>query len=107
MKMVMAIVQDEDADRVLDDLIATGYRATKIASSGGFLRRGNSVLMIGVDDPLVDDVIETLRRRCRRRQQLVEPSALPILRQSPPAPLEVAVGGATVFVWDVERYVRL
>jgi len=108
MKMVMAIVQDDDAKAVLDDLAAVGYRATKIASTGGFLRRGNSVLLVGVEASLVDDVLDMLRRRCHARRWPVGASAVSVLSQGTSSvPIEVPVGGATVFVWDVERYERL
>jgi uncharacterized protein YaaQ len=108
MKMVMAIVQDDDAEKVLDDLMAVGYKVTKIASTGGFLRRGNSVLLVGVDASLVDDVLDTLCQRCRARRWPVDAVAVSTLSQgTTAAPIEVPVGGATVFVWDVERYERL
>ncbi len=108
MKMIMSIVQDEDAEPLLDDLTSVGYRATKIASTGGFLRLGNSVLLVGVEADLVNDVIDAIRRRCRTRQWPLRPTAVPIPNQTPPlSSIEVTVGGATVFVWDVERYERL
>jgi len=108
MKMVMAIVQNDDAEKVVDDLTAVGYRVTKIASTSGFLRRGNSVLLVGVEASLVDDVLATLRRRCHARRWPVGALAVSALSQgTTAAPIEVPVGGATVFVWDVERYERL
>lgn len=108
MKMVMAIVQNDDAEEMLDDLTAVGYRVTKIASTSGFLRRGNSVLLVGVDASLVDDVLDTLRQRCRARRWPVDAVAVSALSQgTTSAPIEIPVGGATVFVWDVERYERL
>jgi len=108
MKMVMAIVQDDDVKEVIDDLTAVGYRATKIASTGGFLRRGNSVLLVGVEASLVGDVLDTLRRRCHARRWPIGASAVSALSQGTTVtPIEVPVSGATVFVWDVEQYVRL
>jgi len=108
MKMVMAIVQNDDAEKVLDDLTAIGYRVTKIAATGGFLRRGNSVLLVGVEASLVDGVLDTLRRRCHARRWPVGAAAVSAFSQgTTAAPIEVPVGGATVFIWDVERYVRL
>ena len=107
MKMVMAIVPREDDAAVLQDLVSLGYRATKIASTGGFLRRGNSVVMVGVDASLVDGVVEAIRRRCRTRKWPLRATAVPIPSEAPPSPDEVTVGGATIFVLDVARHERL
>ena len=64
MKLVVAIVQDQDASRVVDALINEEFRATRINTAGGFLKRGNATLLIGVDDDQVDEVIEIVQRNC-------------------------------------------
>jgi len=64
MKLIIAITRDENSDNVLNTLIQNEYRVTKIASTGGFLRRGMTTLMIGVEDKKVDDVIDILRKEC-------------------------------------------
>lgn len=88
MKMVIAIVRDADNDTILQALLDADYRVTKIASSGGFLRRGNTTLMIGVDEEQVEVVIQIIRDRC--------------------APtLDLAVKHATVFVLDVDRFEQI
>lgn len=66
MKLVMSIVRDQDAGRVIDALIGREYRATRINTAGGFLKRGNATLLVGVDDEQVDDVIQIVQDTCRR-----------------------------------------
>ena len=107
MKLLVAIVQDVDARRVLDALVAEGHRATKISSTGGFLVRGNTTILIGVEDQQVDDVFDILREHCEARSEFVSP-VVPLSEAAAARhwvqPLEVEVGGATVFVLGVERF---
>jgi uncharacterized protein YaaQ len=108
MKLITAIVQDEDAGQLLDALVRSGYRATKVSSTGGFLRSGNSTIIIGVEDHLVDDVVGIIEENCHTRIELTNPLA----RMGPgefymPEPVEVQVGGAIIFVQPVERYIRI
>ncbi len=85
--------------------------ATKIASRGGFLRRGSVTILSGVEDHEVDAVLELARRECRSRSEIMPAAALPIFEEMPLAtlarPLEVRVGGATVFVMPVEHFERM
>ena len=64
MKLVIAIVQDVDAGPVIEQLITHGHRVTRVASTGGFLRRGNATLLIGTEEEHVDPVIDVLRDTC-------------------------------------------
>lgn len=66
MKLVIAIVQDQDASRAVDELVSNGFGATRINTAGGFLKRGNSTIMTGVEDGRAHDVIQILRDTCRR-----------------------------------------
>lgn len=61
MKLILTIVNDPDAESVLSELIDHEFRVTRIASTGGFLRRGNTTLIIGVEDDKVDQAIEVIR----------------------------------------------
>lgn len=61
MKMIISILQDNDKDNVTKNLNEAGYRVTVLPSTGAFFRRGNATLMIGVDDPNVDHVIELIK----------------------------------------------
>ena len=65
MKLIIAILSDADAEEVLRALIEQGFRATRIASTGGFLRRGNTTLLIGLESDRTDAAIELIRNACR------------------------------------------
>jgi uncharacterized protein YaaQ len=109
MKLVVAIVQDEDTPALTDALVAAGYRFTKISTTGSFLRTGNTSLLIGVDEDEVPGVMAVLRRTCRRRTQVAVPYS-PALEPGllyMPENFEVEVGGAVVFIIDVARFERL
>lgn len=109
MKLVIAIVQDEDVDSLTEALIAAGHRFTKVSTTGSFLRTGNSSLLIGVQDEVVDNVLAILKRTCRRRTQIAVPYS-PALEPGllyMPENFEVEVGGAVVFVANVSRFERL
>lgn len=109
MKLVIAVVQGSDADPLLDALMRQGFRATQINSAGGFLRERNVTLMIGVQEEHVADVREIVKRNCHSRTRFVNP-LMPIVEPGEfyvPNPVEVLVGGATLFVVAVERYERL
>lgn len=104
--MVIAVVQDKDSGKLSQTLVKKGFRATKLASTGGFLRAGNTTFLIGTADEQVDQVIEIIRQSCKSRKQMVTPvsplgSAVDTFL---PYPLEVQVGGAAVFVLDVEQF---
>jgi uncharacterized protein YaaQ len=108
MKLVMSIVNSDDAQNLLDELLTAGYRATMISTTGGFLREGNATIFVGTEDEAVGDVLEIIRRNCRTRTQYVSPP--PFLIDTGelylPTQLEVQVGGATVFVLCVDRFER-
>jgi uncharacterized protein YaaQ len=109
MKLVVAVVHNEDAGVLVDALLEREYRATRLHSSGGFLKQSNATVMVGVDDAQVDEVIEIVRENCNARTQVVNPMP-PIMEPGEffmPYPLEVEVGGATVFVLPVDRFERL
>jgi uncharacterized protein YaaQ len=109
MKLIIAIVQDEDVDALTEALVSAGHRFTKVSTTGSFLRTGNSSLLIGVEDDVVDSVLEILKRTCRRRTQIAVPYS-PALEPGllyMPENFEVEVGGAIVFVANVSRFERL
>jgi uncharacterized protein YaaQ len=109
MKLIVAIVHNEDAGALVDALLDNEYRATRLHSSGGFLKQSNATIIVGVEDAQVDPVVELVRANCTSRTQIVNPMP-PIMEPGEffmPYPLEVEVGGATVFVLPVERFERL
>jgi uncharacterized protein YaaQ len=109
MKLVVAIVHNEDAGALVDALLDKEFRATRVSSSGGFLKQSNATIFLGVEENEVDEVIAIVRATCTSRTQVVNPMP-PIMEPGEffmPYPLEVEVGGATVFVLAVDRFERL
>jgi len=108
-KLVVAIVHNEDAAALVNALLDRDFRATRLHSSGGFLRQSNATVILGVDDSQVEGVLDIVRETCHARTQVVNPMP-PIMEPGEffmPYPLEVEVGGATVFVLPVERFERI
>ena len=108
MKLILSIVNSDDARPLLEVLSREGQRATMVSTTGGFLREGNSTILIGVEDAQMDAVLSIIRENCQSRKQFVNPLP-PIMEPGElymPAPVEIEVGGATVFVLDVERFER-
>ncbi len=109
MKLIIAVVQDEDIEALTTELIDNNIRFTKVSTSGSFLRMGNTSLLIGLEDDKVPGVMALLKRTCHRRTQIAVPYS-PALEPGllyMPENFEVEVGGAVVFVIDVERFERL
>jgi uncharacterized protein YaaQ len=109
MKMVVAIVHNEDAGALVDALLDKEFRATRVSSSGGFLKQSNATIFLGVEETDVEEVISIVRANCTSRTQVVNPMP-PIMEPGEffmPYPLEVEVGGATVFIVPVDRFERL
>ncbi len=109
MKLVLAIVHNEDAGALVDALLAKDHRATRLHSSGGCLKQSNATVMVGAEDDVVEEVLAIVRETCTSRTQVVNPLP-PIMEPGEflmPYPLEVEIGGATVFVLPVERFERL
>ena len=106
MKLIMALVQDKDSNRVANEFIDANIRATKLSSTGGFLKAGNSTFIIGLEDERVQDALELIKKTCQSRKQYVStPMSLDIsLDGQVPYPVEVEVGGATVFVLPVDGF---
>lgn len=107
MKLIIAIVNSDDAQAVLNEIARVGYSATKLSTTGGFLRAGNTTLLIGVEEERVDEVISLIGKRAKGRKQTV--MSPPSVSEGVilPTPVEITVGGATVFVVDVDKFVRL
>lgn len=108
MKLLITIVQDQDVQGLLEQLTEEGFSATKLASTGGFLRMGNTTLLIGVDDDKVNDVLDIAKRTCEKREQYHASPVSPFGRGGVlPRPTKVTVGGATIFIVDVERFEKV
>ena len=99
MKLVVAIVQDEDAGNLIDSLVKAGFGATRINTAGGFLRHGNATVLAGVEEEKVSEVLVVVRRNCTTRMQYINPMP-PAMEPGEfymPYPVEVQVGGAVIF----------
>lgn len=104
----MSIVQSDDAGRLVDALTAAGYRATTISTTGGFLRQGNSTIFVGTEDEKVEGALQLIQQNCHTRRQFINPLP-PVMEPGEmymPTPVDVQLGGATVFVLDVSRFER-
>lgn len=108
MKLVVAIIQDEDSNILIDRLTEEEYRVTKLATTGGFLKSGNTTLIIGVAKEKVQNVVNIIKDECSTRKQVVT-SPTPTAGTTGvfvPYPIEVTVGGATIFVVDVDQFMK-
>ena len=109
MKLVMAIISDDDAFGLMDALNENGYSVTKLASTGGFLRAGNTTLICGVSEERIGDLIGIIEKKCKSRRQItsVNTQNTGATESYVPYPVEVTVGGATIFVLDVNRWEKV
>lgn len=106
LKLVIIISSDSDADRLMKGLIEQGFPATKISSTGGFLHRGNATIISGVEAKEVDQVMAMVRSQCHARTEFVPVQTLPFFGEGTnlSEPVEVRIGGAIVFVVNVEQF---
>ncbi len=109
MKLIIAVVQDEDAQKLISTLMNEGFGVTKLATTGGFLRAGNTTLLIGTEKERVELALSLIEKVCKSRKQIAT-SPSPVSGTAGvymPYPIEVTVGGATVFVLDVEEFKKI
>ena len=92
MKLVMSVVGVDDASELSDALAAKGFTSTLISSTGGFLKRGNDTLLIGVPDDRIDEILSLIKETCHPHNENEKPSS------------KVKIGAATVFVLDVDQH---
>ena len=107
MKLVLAIVNHDDANAVTQSLTKNGFSSTKLATTGGFLMSGNVTVMVGVDEEKVQTVIDVIKEQSHSRKQLIPTTTEMSYGYYPSMPVEVTVGGATIFVLDVDRFERV
>lgn len=109
MKLIVAVVQTADAEGLTTALLDRGFPVTRVNSAGGFLRERNVTLLIGVQETYVAEVLRIVKQSCEARSRYVNP-LVPIVEPAEfyvPQPVEVQIGGATIFVLAVERYERV
>ena len=107
MKLIVAIINRDDANAVTQSLSQNGFSSTRLSTTGGFLLAGNVTMLIGVKDEQVQQAIDLIRQSSHSRKQMVPAITEMSYGFMPVMPVEVTVGGATVFVVDVERFERL
>lgn len=107
MKMILAIINQDDANMVVNALMQEGYSVTKLSTTGGFLRAGNTTILVGVDDEKVEKVMGIIRKQSHSRRQVIPTANEVGTTYYPTMPVEVTVGGATVFVLNVDQFQRL
>lgn len=107
MKLIFAIINSDDSGSVTRSLTKNGFSSTRLATTGGFLMSKNVTLMVGVDEEKTSEVIEIIKQHCHSRKQIIS-TASGVNREFPTGmPVEVTVGGATIFVVDVEQFQRV
>ena len=109
MKLILAIVSNDDSGAVSSALTRGGFSVTKLATTGGFLRAGNTTLLLGIDDEKIEKAMSIIEHVCKSRKQIAT-SPSPISGTTGvyvPYPVEVMVGGATVFVLNVDQFIKI
>lgn len=106
MKLIIAIVSNDDSSAVSSTLTEHGYFITRLSTTGGFLRAGNTTLLIGTEDENVPEVIELIKGESSRRTEIVPATATFDINHYSAYPVEVQVGGATIFVLTVDQFIK-
>ena len=107
MKLILAIVSNDDASAVTSALTKNNFYMTRLATTGGFLRAGNTTLIVGTEDDLVEKCIEIIGSEAQKRTEIVPTTASYDIGRYASFPVEVQIGGATIFVLDVEQFIKL
>lgn len=107
MKLLLAIVSNDDSSSVISALTKENFQVTKLATTGGFLKAGNTTIIIGTEDEKVDLCIEVIGNESKKRTEIVPSTASYDIGRFASFPVEVQVGGATIFVLDVAQFVKL
>jgi uncharacterized protein YaaQ len=110
LKLIIAVVQDEDSSRLLSKLMQVGFGVTKLATTGGFLKAGNTTLLLGVEDERIQEAVHVIESVCKSRKQMTAaPSALTGMAHGEYTtyPVEVTVGGATLFILSIEQFMKV
>lgn len=104
MKLITAIVNKDDSKTVNKELLNAGFFVTRLSTTGGFLMAGNVTMLIGTEDEKVDECIDIIKKFSSQRTEVVPSTASYGVGIPTAYPLEVTVGGATIFVTNVERF---
>ncbi len=107
MKMVFIVVQDDDVQKLLKELVKEDFRVTKLSSTGGFLRRGSTTVFLGIEDSELEKLKSVIAKNCKMRTEVMP--SIPVISQgilSTSEPIEINVGGAVMFVINLEELVK-
>lgn len=107
MKMIIAVVNSDDSNAVMRALTKNKFSVTKLATTGGFLMAGNTTFLIGVENEKVDEAIDIIASHSKKRKQVMPAATSYGVGMYDPMPIEVTVGGATIFVMDIERFEKV
>jgi uncharacterized protein YaaQ len=107
MKLVLAVINHDDAHIVVHNLTKEGFLVTKLSTTGGFLMMGNMTILVGVEDDKVNSVIRVISKYSKSRKQVMPSMSEMGMGMLPVLPVEVTVGGATVFVLDVDKFIKV
>ena len=110
MKLIIAIVQNEDSSKLISRLMQDGFSVTKLATTGGFLKAGNTTLLLGVEEERIQEAVHVIETVCKSRKQITSaPSALSGMAHGEYTtyPVEVTVGGATMFILSIEQFLKV
>ncbi|MBR1779599.1 MAG: cyclic-di-AMP receptor [Clostridia bacterium] len=107
MKLILSIINSEDTSNVLNALNEQHFQVTKLSTTGGFLRKGNTTFITGVADEKVDEVIKIIEKTSNKRTQLLPNTSSLDMGVYSALPFEVTVGGATIFVLDVDKFEKI
>lgn len=109
MKLVLAVIHDEDSHHLMERLTKEGFMATKLASTGGLLKTGNTTLFVGVSKEQVEAVVDIIKDVCKtcKKMSMINPPVSNIPDNMISFPVEITVGGATIFVLDVDQYFKV
>jgi uncharacterized protein YaaQ len=107
-KLAISIVHNRDKGKVTEELVRAGFKFTIIGSTGGFLREGNTTFLLGIEDEEIQMLKQIFAQHCQTRDQVM--NVMPFEASQPatfiPAPVKVPVGGAVLFLLDVEQFHR-
>ncbi len=107
MKLILAIVSNEDANKVSKALVKQNFFITKLATTGGFLSGKSTTFLIGTNDEKVIDVIEVIEKHSKARSKVVPQTIANEFGMFSSLPVEVKIGGATIFILNVDQFVKV
>jgi len=108
MKLLISIVNKDDTSKVSDALMNSGFIITRLATTGGFLKAGNTTMILGVEDERIDEALNIIKKNSKKRVMettLATPEFVSEIFM--PKTTQIVVGGATVFVLDVDKFYKM